>query len=250
MGELDRLMLHRLEGLKARIQKAYQDFSFHQVYQALHNFCAVDLSGFYLDVLKDRLYTSAPQSQGRRAAQTVLHRLASAMVRLMAPILSFTAEDVWDHLPGAKAEAESVHLAAFPAPDPAVLDPALAERWEKLLAVRNEVNKALDLARKEKVVGNSLEARLELAAPPELKAFLAEHAAQLALVTMVGELHLVDDLAAPTLASETLAGLKARITLTAHQKCPACWQRRPEVGRNGQEICDACAAALKEAGRA
>ncbi|MFZ5585966.1 MAG: isoleucine--tRNA ligase [Thermodesulfobacteriota bacterium] len=249
MGELDRLMLHRLEELAARLKRGYREFNFHVVYHSLHNFCAVDLSGFYLDVLKDRLYTSAAGSRERRAAQTVLHRLALSLVRLMAPVLSFTAEEVWDHLPGAKAMAESVHLASFPEPDETVKNPALAERWERLAAVRAVVNKALDLARKEKVVGNSLEASLAIAGPAETMAFLAANRAALLEITMVSELELAESIDQPTLAGEEAGGLVVRISPSAHAKCPRCWMRSNGIGQSAEhpELCPRCAAAVAQA---
>ncbi len=243
MGELDRLMLHRLQEIIARLLKSYDQFAFHLAYHALHNFCVVDLSGFYLDVLKDRLYTSAPADPKRRAAQSVLYRLLKDMVRLMAPILSFTAEEVWDHIPGARQEHQSVHLASFPRVDESLQDPELARRWEQLLKLRAEVNKALDSARKDKVVGNSLEARLTLAAPGELAGFIREQAAALAEITMVSELELVEELEAVTLESQEIPGLKIGIEPTSFAKCPRCWKRRPEVGPE-QELCDQCRRAL------
>ncbi|MFH1057897.1 MAG: isoleucine--tRNA ligase [Pseudomonadota bacterium] len=249
MGELDRLMLHRLEDLAARLKRGYREFNFHVVYHSLHNFCAVDLSGFYLDVLKDRLYTSAPKSPARRAAQTVLHRIALALVRLMAPVLSFTAEEVWDHLPGAKAISESVHLAGFPDPDETVKNPELFERWERLVAVRAAVNKALDLARKEKIVGNSLEANLAIAGPAETMAFLTANRAALMEITMVSELALVESIDQPTLAGEEAGGLMVRITPSAHAKCPRCWMRAEGIGQSAEhpELCPRCAAAVTQA---
>ncbi len=249
MGEMDRLMLHRLEELKSRLTKGYQDFAFHTVYHGLHNFCAVDLSGFYLDVLKDRLYTSGAKSPARRAAQSVLYRLALDMVRLMAPILSFTAEEVWDHLPGAKALGASVHLAAFPEADASALNPELAAKWERLLTVRAEVNKALDLARKDKTVGNSLEARLFLAGPAELMAFLKENAGLLAEITMVSELALEDEVAQPQVVSEALGGLQVGIAPVPHGRCGRCWMRLASVGGDSEhpELCHRCLEVVRQA---
>jgi isoleucyl-tRNA synthetase len=248
MGEMDRLMLHRLEELTARLKRAYQEFAFHQVYQGLHNFCAIDLSGFYLDVLKDRLYTSAAKSPARRAAQTVLHRIVSSLVRLMAPLLSFTAEEVWDFLPGAKDQAQSVHLMGFPQEQPQLGAPELAERWERLLTVRGAVNKALDLARKDKIVGNSLEASLTLAGPADIMAFLADNQAALMEITMVSQLHLADDIAAPTLSAEEPAGLKVGIVPSPHDKCPRCWMRMADIGSDAghPELCGRCATAVSQ----
>jgi isoleucyl-tRNA synthetase len=256
MGELDRLMLHRLEELKARLKRGYEEFSFHVVQQGLHNFCAVDLSGFYLDIIKDRLYTSAAKSPARRAAQTVLHRLVLDLVRLMAPILSFTAEEVWDHLPGAKAAQASVHLAGFPEADAGAVDAALAERWEKLAAVRAEVNKALDVARKEKIVGNSLEARLVLAGPEDVMQLIQDSRDRLLEITMVSELVLGDVLDHPdqaekwkealpgTVESSLIPGLLITIEASVDPKCSRCWMRRPDVSSE-TELCDRCQKAVK-----
>ena len=127
LGGMDRYLLHRGQELATRMMKSYEEFSFHQAFHALHNFCVVDLSGFYMDVLKDRLYTSAPADPARRGAQTVLYSLLLDMVRLMAPVLSFTAEEVWDHLPQAEDRPPSVHLALFPQANPQYLDDQLAQ---------------------------------------------------------------------------------------------------------------------------
>ncbi len=243
MGELERLMLHKLQVLTAKVNTSYEEFSFHTVYHSLYNFCSVDLSGFYLDVSKDRLYTGAKNGLDRRAAQTVIHNILSSMVRLMAPILSFTAEEIWDYMEDAKAELPSVHMAVFPQADESLLDAELASRWEKLASMRNEVNKAMDVARKDKVVGNSLEASLELSVPEDLKEFARDHQAELAAITMVSELTLVDDPGGDAFASESIEGLKVLIKPTSFAKCPRCWKHRPEVGPDN-EVCADCQKAL------
>jgi isoleucyl-tRNA synthetase len=243
MEELERLMLHKLQVLTAKVNKAYEEFSFHTVYHALHNYCSVDLSGFYLDISKDRLYTGAKNGLGRRAAQTVIHRTLDSMVRLMAPILAFTSEEIWDYMEDAKAELPSVHMAVFPQTDESLLDPALAERWEQLANLRNEVNKALDIARKDKVVGNSLEASLELSPPDGLQEFMQTHQAELAAITMVSELTLVDEPGGDAFVSEAIEGLKVVIKPTSFAKCPRCWKHRAEVGPD-HEVCADCQAAL------
>ncbi|MCX5919689.1 MAG: isoleucine--tRNA ligase, partial [Deltaproteobacteria bacterium] len=154
--EIDRWILLRLQKLIARLREAYTAYEFHIVFHSLHNFCAVDLSSLYLDILKDRLYTAPASSVERRAAQTALHKILDAMVRLMATILSFTAEEVWEHLPGAGKRAASVHLTLFPEVEPRYLDENLETNWNRLLEIRGEVSKALEIARKEKLIGNSL----------------------------------------------------------------------------------------------
>ncbi|MGD8560950.1 MAG: isoleucine--tRNA ligase [Desulfarculaceae bacterium] len=249
LAGLDRLMLHRLQELIGRLRKAYDEFSYHVVYHALHNYCVVDLSNFYLDIIKDRLYTSAAKGKARCSAQTVLYTTLMAMVRLMSPIMSFTAEEIWDHLPDAAKDEPSVHMTQFPEPDPSLKDEELARKWERLLMVRGEVNKALDTARKEKVVGNSLEARLEIAAEGELKEYLSRMLDTLAEITMVSELTLVDELDSGSMVSEDVPGLRMKITPTTFAKCPRCWKHRREVGE-GQEICHGCQQALEESGQA
>ena len=158
-------MLLRAEDLVARCRDWYENFEFHKVYHAVYAFCTVDLSAVYFDVLKDRLYTSAPKSQARRSAQTALYRLLDAFVRLLAPLMSFTAEEVWGHM----GRAESVHMAYFPEPAEltAGLDDAARKRtanWDRLIQVRDVVLKHLDTARNEKLIGAPLEARVRLSA--------------------------------------------------------------------------------------
>ena len=169
--EIDRWILLRLQKLIARLREAYTAYEFHVVFHSLHNFCAVDLSSLYLDILKDRLYTAPASSIERRAAQTALHKILDAMVRLMATILSFTAEEVWEHLPGAGKRAASVHLTLFPEVEPRYLDENLEAKWDRLLEIRGEVSKALEIARKEKLIGNSLEGGGHPAGPAQAAVF-------------------------------------------------------------------------------
>ncbi len=249
MGEMDRLMLHRLQELIARCRQGYEEFNFHTVFHGLHNFCVVDLSGFYLDVIKDRLYTSLPAGPERRAAQTVIYHMLSAMLRLAAPIMSFTAEEAWERLPGAKAEHDSVHMASLPEVDQAVMDEELAARWKRLLALRGEVNKALDIARKEKLVGNSLQAELSISAGPEDLAFLQENQAAFAEITMVSALELSDSAPdEPTLVSEEAPGLVVKVSPTDAAKCPRCWNHTTTVGGDAEhpDLCARCAAVVRE----
>ncbi len=163
---LDRYMLARTRELTENILGWYERFEFHRVYHAVNEFAIVDLSSFYLDVLKDRMYTFAPTSQERRSAQTVLWQITEALVRLVAPILSFTADEVWDYLPAVEGREASVHLAQFPAPaeifseDPALL----LEEWKQLFAIRDEVFSAIETERKQGNIGKGLDVRVEIAA--------------------------------------------------------------------------------------
>ena len=241
LSDMDRLMLHRLEELKTRIAKAYDEFSFHVVYHSLHNFCGVDLSGFYMDVCKDCLYTAAAASLERRAVQTVLYHLLDTMVRLMAPVLVFTAEEVWQQVPG--RQADSVHMVDFAPARPEWLDPELARTWQKLIGLRAEVNKALDAARKGKIVGNSLDAALSLSAPAELGGFIKGHLAILAEICMVSHIEIVETIAEPTWQSQELSGLNVKIIASALPKCPRCWKRRAES--LDEALCLDCRSAVR-----
>ncbi len=169
MLEIDQWILVRGEQLVERVRAFYEEFSFHRAYQALYNFCTIDLSSLYFDVLKDRLYTTAPRSAARRSAQTALYRLTDALVRLLAPLLSYTAEEVWQHFTAGKDALPSVHLAEFPASSDLTAGlthqhRARAANWERLVEVRDSVLKSLEIARQEKFIGAPLEARCDVVA--------------------------------------------------------------------------------------
>src|SRR5207249_8058111 len=157
MEELDRWALLRLGELIARARRAYEEYQFHVVFHTTHNFCAVDLSSLYLDIIKDRLYTRAPDDPSRRASQTVCFEMLTALARLLAPILSFTADEVWSYIPG-RGKPESVHLVTFPEERGEWIDDRLGVEWERLLEVRGEVSRALEAARKQGSIGKGVDA--------------------------------------------------------------------------------------------
>ncbi len=159
---LDRWILDRTQRLLGRCLEAFDKFEFHAVYHALNNYCSVDLSSLYLDIVKDRLYCEAPDSAGRRSAQTALHGILQTLVHLMAPIISFTAEEIWEHTPGTASRRDSILLSPMPEPDPTLSDPALAAEWELRLDLRGEVLKALEVARQCGAIGHSLDAQVVL----------------------------------------------------------------------------------------
>jgi len=244
LPEIDRLILHRLQGLIAKVRRGYERFEFHAVYHGLHNFCVVDMSAFYLDVLKDRLYTSPAASEARRAAQTVLYEVLQGLVRLMAPVLSFTAEEAWGYLPGAK-EA-SVHLAAMPEPREDYLDSALAERWERLLEVRAEVLKPLEAARKDKLIGHALEAEVTLYPGDNLAPLLKEYLGQLATLFIVSQVRLGENDPPEGAFRSELLPLAVVAAKAAAEKCERCWMRLPSVGASAAAptLCHRCRDAL------
>jgi len=234
---LDRYILHRLQELTERVRQAYQDYEFHVVYHSLHNFCAVDLSAFYLDVLKDRVYTSAPASRARRSAQTAMHEVLVGLVRLMAPVLSFTADEVWRHV-GLPDKPESVHLAEFPRVRPELLDEALAREWQRLLAARDVVLRELEAARKAKLIGSAQEAAVVLEAAGEDYDFLAPRREELETVTIVSRLEVG--------RRREGTGLAVRVERAGGAKCPRCWNYRRDIGASPAhpDICARCAEAL------
>jgi isoleucyl-tRNA synthetase len=242
--EIDRWALGKLEELVARVERSYEEYEFHVLYHAVHNFCSVEMSAFYLDVLKDRLYISPAKGLARRSAQTAMYRILDALTRLIAPVLSFTAEEIWDFLPGEREE--SVHLARFPRFDSRLFDNALNERYESLLAVRSDVSKALELARNTKLVGHSLDARVVLEAPAGKWADLLEtYREELATLFIVSQVELTQGLN-EAVPGEEVPGLKIRIEKARGEKCERCWNYATTIGEDEVHptICHRCRAAL------
>ncbi|MFO7577785.1 MAG: class I tRNA ligase family protein, partial [Pelovirga sp.] len=241
--ELDRWALSRLARLTQRVHTAYERYEFHTLYHAVHNFCAIDLSAFYLDILKDRLYISAPSSIEYRSARTTLYRIVEALTRLIAPVLSFTADEIWQRLPG-KREA-SVHLADFPTPSAGALDDPLEARYERLHKVRMDVSRQLEKARTEKRIGQSLEAKVLLCPPADYRELLTDYLPLLATYFIVSQVELVDALPQGTEAGQ-VAGLLVQVVAAEGEKCERCWNYATSIGAAAAHptICDRCAAAL------
>jgi isoleucyl-tRNA synthetase len=260
MVEIDRFALYSLHGLVRRARAAYKAFEFHAVYHNLYNYCTLDLGAFYLDILKDRLYTSPAGSTVRRSAQTALSTILDTMVRLMAPILVFTAEELWDHMPGTDTRPASVHLTQLPEVDEDFLDNELAERWESILLLRGEVSKALEEARARKTIGHALDASVTLSIPEELSAVLKPDADELRTVFIVSHVNILAEAGLPAdLASESVAGksdayrsnkipgLAIRIDPAPGEKCERCWIHDPSVGADElhKTICARCLKVLE-----
>jgi isoleucyl-tRNA synthetase len=249
LQEIDRFMLHKLAVMTARVRRAYDEYAYHVFYHTFHNFCAIDLSAFYLDVLKDRLYTLRATSVARRAAQTVLYDLLMAMVRLMAPVLAFTAEELWRYIPGALALAPSVHLTGFDDIVPGQLDTALAERWERLLELRREVAKGLEPARQSKLIGQSLDAHVELYAPDSWRDLVMAYADILDTLCIVSKVTLVHGTPpAAAFTSEAIPGLALVVHRASGAKCERCWRYQEDVGSVAAHptVCGRCGACLQD----
>ncbi len=250
MHALDQYILLRAAEVTKDVRQYYDEFVFHRLYQRLKDFCIVDLSAIYFDVLKDRLYTSAPRSAARRSAQTALWKLGEALVRLLAPVMSFTADEVWQHLPPSSGRPDSVHLEHFPGPQDltgelaAEFDAAaLKKDWETLLAVRDQALKALEAARNEKRIGSSLEAQIRLAAPESMYPVLERYRDQLRYLFIVS-----DVLLEKWSATNGDTGLTVEVLKAPGQKCERCWNYSTHVGedKNYPTVCERCSAVLGE----
>jgi isoleucyl-tRNA synthetase len=251
---LDQYMLRQTLAFASDVRTSYDEFAFHKIYHRLNHFCIVDLSAFYFDVLKDRLYISAPKSHGRRSAQTAIWRIGEALVRLLAPIMSFTAEEVWDYLPKSSARGESVHLALFPSAEDilgqaqSAASSAEAEAsnqdWTTLRSVRDEVLKALEEARNNKLIGTGLEAQVTVAAPDPVYSVLARHAGDLRYLLIVSAAHLVQA------SGNGTGGVHVEVKKADGLKCERCWNYSIHVGedKNYPTVCERCSAVLKEIG--
>lgn len=258
MPEIDRYILRRLALLTQQCLKAYDDYAFHQIYHAVHNFCVLDLSSFYLDVTKDNLYTNPVESLERRSAQTAVYYIVTTLARLLAPIMSFTAEEVWQHLPEHRGQAAnsdkrgSVFIAGMPetteAWSAAYNDTSLDAPWQQLMAVRTEVQKRLEEKRAAKQIGSSLEAAVELTAGGELGKLLERYRGELATILIVSQAELLPKAHAEAQAAETetLKGLSVRVKPAAGSKCERCWVMKTDVGGDPQHptICKRCRTAL------
>ncbi len=255
MLPLDRWAVARAQALQERIVAAYDRYELHRIYHLLHNFCVVDLGGFYLDILKDRLYTTPPESRARRSAQTALYHVAEALVRWLAPILSFTADEIWEHLPGRR---EAPVFTAQWYDGLFGLDGGEAEAafWERVVDLRSAVSRELERLRNAKVIGANLDAEVTLYVPDELAEALAPLAEELRFVLITSEAALRPLAEAPAGAVEASLedGTAVRIAAAAsgHEKCPRCWHRRPDIGASAEhpQLCGRCVANVAGDGEA
>ncbi|HVU44971.1 MAG TPA: isoleucine--tRNA ligase [Terracidiphilus sp.] len=262
---LDRYMLARTRELAEKILGFYENFEFHRIYHAVNEFAIVDLSAFYLDVLKDRMYTFAPTSHARRSAQTVLWQITETLVRLVAPILSFTADEVWEYLPTVAGREASVHLAQFPKPeDINSQNPTpILEQWQQLFEVRDDALRHLEEERQNKRIGKALDAEVEIRAwgryadalsmlsKNDLKEFLNVSAASFEDVSESGILGNEADLDGTTIREYDRSGnFRVLVKPASGHKCARCWNFMPEVSDYGiwQDVCTRCQSALKEMG--
>lgn len=250
MLEIDKWALLRLEQVRERVTKAYEDYDFHLLYHTVHNFCAIDLSSIYLDILKDRLYASVPGSVERRSAQTAMYEILTTLVAMVSPVLTFTAEEVWQHMPAVDGKPESVQLASWPAAKPEYLDAALEKKWNAILDIRSEITKALETARRNKTIGHSLDAAVTVYAEGEAQALLQLIAGDLATILIVSEATVVGTLADAPAEAYRASEVAVAVTVAAAtgEKCERCWIHSHTVGHDTEHpaLCQRCAAVIKQ----
>lgn len=247
LTELDRWAMMRIRQVTEQVTQAYDQYDFHVVYRTLHHFCNIDLSSFYFDIIKDRLYSEKRDGTLRRACQTVLYDICLAMDQLLTPILAFTTEEVFRYIPMPN-KPESVQLAGWPTFDDGEEDKAFQEKWDRLIGLRDEVTKPLEVARREKTIGNSLDAQLTLYVNDDLQALLDNAGITPEALFIVSKVVIAPQDSAPADAwqSEELDGLRIVIQEAPGEKCPRCWKFSETFGYEGQheDVCSRCAEVL------
>jgi isoleucyl-tRNA synthetase len=257
MLALDRWVVERARQLQQDVVRAYEAYEFHHIYQKVHNFCAVDLSSFYLDIIKDRQYTTQADSVARRSAQTALYFIAEALVRWLAPILSFTAEEIWRHLPGERGPSVFMETwfelpAMFSPGEKAASDFGL-DFWQQVLAVREPINKELEQARVAGAIGSSLDAEVDLYCDSVWLERLSRLGDELrfVLITSAARLHPLDEKPddAITVGVDG-SSLGIGVSVSGHAKCVRCWHHRPDVGATAghPQLCGRCVENVQGAG--
>jgi isoleucyl-tRNA synthetase len=254
LSEFDQWALRQTHELLKRVYQWYENYEFHRIYHAVNEFVTVDLSAFYFDILKDRLYTAAPNSLLRRSSQTAIHRILEALTRAMAPIYSFTCDEIWQYLPKEDDREDSVHIARFVPADRLIegFSPQIMEKlnnWEALRQIRGAVLGVLETARKDKFIGNSLEAKVKLAGTGETLHLLQEYKAFLPYLFIVSQVELLDRVEPQKYFAEDKS-LKIEVVKAEGKKCERCWNYSVEVGQNSQfeTVCGRCAGVLSEMG--
>lgn len=246
LEEIDRYALHALNKVVGRMMKAYEEYEFHVISHTLNRFCAVELSAFVFDIMKDRLYCEKKDGTKRRSAQTVLFNIGEALVRLMSPILSFTADELWQYLPAYKGKAQTVFLNSMPKVEEKYIDEKLGERWERLEGVREVATKVLEMARAEKRIGNSLQAKLIIETSDEIKKFLSSFGEMLPDLFIVSQVEFGKAAGDNVYESEECPGVKVAVAQADGKKCSRCWKFATSVGDNKEhpEICARCASVV------
>ena len=245
MFEIDKWAMHKLEELKEKSTEYYDKYEFYSLFQEITYFCSMEMSSFYLDIVKDRLYCEGTTSIERRSAQTVLTEVLKVLVRIISPVLSFTADEIWERIPEALKEEESVHLSKWIEANPEYLNEELAKKWDKIARLRREVNKKLEAERQTGLIGHSLDARVLLNIANDEYSFIKDYTEnEVSDLFIVSQVKFVND----SLAESEIEGISISVEKASGEKCERCWKYDEEVGHdhNHSDVCPRCASVLEK----
>lgn len=245
MFEIDKWAMHKLEELKAKTTEFYDKYEFYSLFQEITYFCSMEMSSFYLDIVKDRLYCEGTTSIERRSTQTVLTEVLKVLVRIISPVLSFTADEIWERIPEALKEEESVHLSKWIEARPEYLNKELAQKWDKIARLRREVNKKLEAERQNGLIGHSLDARVLLNIANDEYSFIKDYTEnEVSDLFIVSQVKFVND----NLAESEIEGINIAVEKASGEKCERCWKYDEEVGHNHNhpDVCPRCANVLEK----
>ena len=245
MFEIDKWAMHKLEELKEKTTEYYDKYEFYSLFQEITYFCSMEMSSFYLDIVKDRLYCEGTTSIERRSAQTVLTEVLKVLVRIISPVLSFTADEIWERIPEALKEEESVHLSKWIEANPEYLNEELAKKWDKIARLRREVNKKLEAERQTGLIGHSLDARVLLNIANAEYSFIKDYTEnEVSDLFIVSQVKFVND----SLAESEIEGISISVEKASGEKCERCWKYDEEVGHdhNHSDVCPRCASVLEK----
>ena len=245
MFEIDKWAMHKLEELKEKTTEYYDKYEFYSLFQEITYFCSMEMSSFYLDIVKDRLYCEGTTSIERRSAQTVLTEVLKVLVRIISPVLSFTADEIWERIPEALKEEESVHLSKWIEANPEYLNEELAKKWDKIARLRREVNKKLEAERQNGLIGHSLDARVLLNIANDEYSFIKDYTEnEVSDLFIVSQVKFVND----NLAESEIEGINIAVEKASGEKCERCWKYDEEVGHNHNhpDVCPRCASVLEK----
>ena len=245
MFEIDKWAMHKLEELKEKTTEYYDKYEFYSLFQEITYFCSMEMSSFYLDIVKDRLYCEGTTSIERRSAQTVLTEVLKVLVRIISPVLSFTADEIWERIPEALKEEESVHLSKWIEANPEYLNEELAKKWDKIARLRREVNKKLEAERQTGLIGHSLDARVLLNIANDEYLFIKDYTEnEVSDLFIVSQVKFVND----NLAESEIEGISISVEKASGEKCERCWKYDEEVGHdhNHSDVCPRCASVLEK----
>ena len=245
MFEIDKWAMHKLEELKAKTTEFYDKYEFYSLFQEITYFCSMEMSAFYLDIVKDRLYCEGKDSIERRSTQTVLTEVLKVLVRIISPVLSFTADEIWERIPEALKEEESVHLSKWVDANPEYINGELAQKWDKIARIRREVNKKLEAERQAGLIGHSLDAKVLLNVVNDEYLFIKDYTeSEVSDLFIVSQVKFVND----SLAESEIEGISIAVEKASGEKCERCWKYDEKVGHNHNhpDVCPRCAGVLEK----